>query len=223
MGFCGICLTKVSKRKNFNRILNNNTTVLKRTKNYNKAIRMRNCKGKQIGKHPEIEVIQFDRIRIIYKCGSVIESWTLLIEGREICRDLCPNIYTYKYHDPIIDQHILPLSSIILDNKVSLISISFLLEKYKRVKKSENKSGWINLISKFPAETRAFQLSQINDPIHGFISPHWEHTHDQISITLCSSLTTTVEQIGEDIMYDCTRSNNNKKYYITLTQLHQYF
>ena len=75
---------------------------------------------------------------------------------------------------------------------------------------------WKKLISDYHMATRAFQLSEINDETWGYTGPECVYTHDQVPIALCSSHATTVNEKGQDEIYDCAGSDTDMKRFCTL-------
>ena len=55
-------------------------------------------------------------------------------------------------------------------------------------------------IRAYHIDTRIFQLSQRNDSIYGFTSPHYVYSHDQVPIELASKTEMTIDDTGVSVL-----------------------
>ena len=75
---------------------------------------------------------------------------------------------------------------------------------------------WNMKSEKFHVETRAFQLTEMNDPTFGMAHPWWVFSNDQVPICLSSECIMTVEDKGLDIVYDAAGKDLDTNHFCTL-------
>ena len=68
----------------------------------------------------------------------------------------------------------------------------------------------------FHLETRTFKISNINDPVWGVAQPVCVFKKDQVPIALSPTYASTVDNTGEEYVYDAVGNENDLQRFCTL-------
>ena len=71
-------------------------------------------------------------------------------------------------------------------------------------------------IQNYHIGTRAFQLSEIKDPVYGFTSPKVVFSHNQVPLELLDKNEITIDNLGVDDVYDSVGKDEDSKRFCTL-------
>ena len=128
------------------------------------------------GKYPEMEERLAAHIRYVRALGLPIESWMLEMEGKVIFHELfpnkCPKPNVLVNGNEVDDSSSYPIQFSNRWKEAFYQRHHFSLRKIgTKMNKKGVTPGMIDDIREYHINTRALQLSQINDPVYGLTSP----------------------------------------------------
>ena len=150
------------------------------------------------------------------KGGVIIEMRMVKEDGNA----LLDQLYLDQFPEPASDNFPLNFSNTWRDNFFKRNDFLFrMIGTNKNI--PSVKPSWLRQIKVFHFETRALQLSQINDLKFSFTEPYYVFTRDQVTSALCPSHVKTIENKGVEEVFDCANSDKDSIASVQLTLLLQ--
>ena len=169
------------------------------------------------GKYPEMECHLADNIRYMRMLGMPVESWMLRLEGRLILHKLYPNEIQAPMFDDREDEDSFPFKFSNTWKRDFLSRHNFSFQKLgSRTNNLGITQQHIETISDYHLNMRALKLSEIRDPVWGYTSPYYVFTHDQFPLELAAKNEKTIDNKGEDEIYDASTKDADVKRFCTL-------
>lgn len=165
------------------------------------------------GRYPDMEKRLAEWIRETRKGGVPVETWMLVEEGKILLHQMYPT--TYPPPDAFNINYPFKFSrkwqaAFFQRHKFSRRLIS------KRKNNKTDKTNWEPKSNMFHLETRAFQMSKVNDQVWGIAPPEYVFNKDQVPIALSPTYASTVDSVGADCVYDAVGNENDFRRFCTL-------
>ena len=228
-----ISMTHTFIRETFNRptyqkssvryLLKHEGTIRKKAKT-NRSKMVMDCP--RAGRYPEMEEKLSTWLKEARDQDIIVETWMLSLEGKKILHDL----YPWKFHNPEFDEEVeIPFNNgegegNSHDFKFSSSWARSFLKRYNwSLRTVINKKNWtlekklgMKLVEDFHINTRAFQLTEMKDPVYGIAPPANVFNLDQVPINLAQSCNKTINEKGAKEVYDGVTKGSDMKRFCTL-------
>ena len=193
-------------RNTIKRILNSETKI--QASNGSKRTTRKTGIQDREGVFPEMEIDLAKSIRELRDLGIPVETYMVQEEARNIHRKTYPTLWTtltepFKFSNNWMSAFFRRFG----------FSRRVIGMKKKIMKNMENLRA---SIVEFHLNTRALQLSVINDPVWGYTSPYCVFNRDQVPIALCASTNTTIDDTGIEYVWDGMGDEGEDKRFCSL-------